>query len=286
MATTVGEALDARGAGDVPARRRRAAVGAGVTAGVVTEIWLTGAAAAPMRRVPAGLLVAGAGLDGDRYALGGGTWAPVPGPGEAADADRPGRRGRRRRGGRGGAGARRHPAQPRDRGRGPARAGGPVVRRRGRAAVRDEALPAVRAPGTADRREAGQGDAAPRRRSTRRCSPARRSPRGPSSGRSPRRRRPAVGHRSAPTAPSRGRSDSAAGLHDHRDALAPADRDRGEAVAAGTAGQLREEPDGEDRAGGTPRMTERQRPALGADPARDRARARRSRPAPARRRPR
>jgi len=49
-----------------------------VTGGAVTEIWLTGAAAAPMRRVPAGLLVAGAGLDGDRYALGGGTWARYP----------------------------------------------------------------------------------------------------------------------------------------------------------------------------------------------------------------
>jgi MOSC domain-containing protein YiiM len=49
-----------------------------VTAGAVTEIWLTGAAAAPMRRVPSGRLVAGAGLDGDRYALGGGTWARYP----------------------------------------------------------------------------------------------------------------------------------------------------------------------------------------------------------------
>jgi MOSC domain-containing protein YiiM len=49
-----------------------------VTGGVVTEIWLTEAAAAPMRRVPAGLLVAGAGLAGDRYALGGGTWARYP----------------------------------------------------------------------------------------------------------------------------------------------------------------------------------------------------------------
>ena len=49
-----------------------------MTAGVVTEIWLTGTAAAPMRRLPAGLLVAGAGLDGDRYALGGGTWAQYP----------------------------------------------------------------------------------------------------------------------------------------------------------------------------------------------------------------
>jgi MOSC domain-containing protein YiiM len=49
-----------------------------MTAGTVTEIWLTGAAAAPMRRVPTGLLVAGVGLDGDRYALGGGTWAQYP----------------------------------------------------------------------------------------------------------------------------------------------------------------------------------------------------------------
>ena len=49
-----------------------------MTTGVLTEIWLTGVAAAPMRRIPAGLLVAGAGLDGDRYALGGGTWARYP----------------------------------------------------------------------------------------------------------------------------------------------------------------------------------------------------------------
>ncbi|HEV7823768.1 MAG TPA: MOSC domain-containing protein [Blastococcus sp.] len=49
-----------------------------MTGGVLTEIWLTGAAAAPMRRVQAGRLVAGAGLDGDRYALGGGTWAQYP----------------------------------------------------------------------------------------------------------------------------------------------------------------------------------------------------------------
>jgi hypothetical protein len=49
-----------------------------VTGGVVTEIWRTEAAAAPMRRIPAGRLVAGAGLDGDRYALGGGTWARYP----------------------------------------------------------------------------------------------------------------------------------------------------------------------------------------------------------------
>jgi MOSC domain-containing protein YiiM len=39
---------------------------------------MTGAAAAPMRRMSTGRLVAGAGLDGDRYALGGGTWAQYP----------------------------------------------------------------------------------------------------------------------------------------------------------------------------------------------------------------
>ena len=49
-----------------------------MTGGVLTEIWLTGTAAAPMRRLSAGLLVAGVGLDGDRYALGGGTWAQYP----------------------------------------------------------------------------------------------------------------------------------------------------------------------------------------------------------------
>jgi MOSC domain-containing protein YiiM len=46
--------------------------------GTVREIWLTAAAASPMQRVPAGLLVPGVGLDGDRYALGGGTWAQYP----------------------------------------------------------------------------------------------------------------------------------------------------------------------------------------------------------------
>ncbi|RZU30765.1 MOSC domain-containing protein [Blastococcus saxobsidens] len=46
--------------------------------GTVREIWLTGAAASPMRRVPGGRLVPGAGLEGDRYALGGGTWAQYP----------------------------------------------------------------------------------------------------------------------------------------------------------------------------------------------------------------
>ena len=42
------------------------------------EIWRTPAAAAPMERVPAARLLAGRGLDGDRYALGGGTWAQYP----------------------------------------------------------------------------------------------------------------------------------------------------------------------------------------------------------------
>lgn len=46
--------------------------------GVLTGIWLTSEAAAPMRRVPSAQLVAGRGLDGDRYALGGGTWARYP----------------------------------------------------------------------------------------------------------------------------------------------------------------------------------------------------------------
>ncbi|SNS37044.1 hypothetical protein SAMN06893096_103415 [Geodermatophilus pulveris] len=46
--------------------------------GVLTGIWLTSAAAAPMRRVPSARLVAGVGLEGDRYALGGGTWAAYP----------------------------------------------------------------------------------------------------------------------------------------------------------------------------------------------------------------
>ncbi|WP_104524819.1 MOSC domain-containing protein [Blastococcus atacamensis] len=46
--------------------------------GTVLEIWRTPAAAGPMERVPAGRLIAGAGLEGDRYALGGGTWARYP----------------------------------------------------------------------------------------------------------------------------------------------------------------------------------------------------------------
>ena len=46
--------------------------------GRVVEIWLAGAAAEPMRRLPAVEAVAGLGLSGDRYALGGGTWARYP----------------------------------------------------------------------------------------------------------------------------------------------------------------------------------------------------------------
>jgi hypothetical protein len=46
--------------------------------GRLVEIWRTDAAAGPMRRYPTGRLLAGAGLDGDRYALGGGTWARYP----------------------------------------------------------------------------------------------------------------------------------------------------------------------------------------------------------------
>lgn len=46
--------------------------------GVLTGIWLTAQAATPMRRVPAARLLAGRGLEGDRYALGGGTWAQYP----------------------------------------------------------------------------------------------------------------------------------------------------------------------------------------------------------------
>ena len=46
--------------------------------GSVVEIWLAGVAAEPMRRMPAVEAVAGLGLAGDRYALGGGTWAQYP----------------------------------------------------------------------------------------------------------------------------------------------------------------------------------------------------------------
>ncbi|WP_346622485.1 MOSC domain-containing protein [Blastococcus montanus] len=46
--------------------------------GSLLEIWSTPRAAGPMRRLPSARLVAGVGLDGDRYALGGGTWAQYP----------------------------------------------------------------------------------------------------------------------------------------------------------------------------------------------------------------
>jgi MOSC domain-containing protein YiiM len=42
------------------------------------EIWRAPAAAAPMERLTTARLVAGRGLEGDRYALGGGTWAQYP----------------------------------------------------------------------------------------------------------------------------------------------------------------------------------------------------------------
>ena len=46
--------------------------------GSVRQIWSAPSAAAPMRRLPEARLVAGQGLAGDRYALGGGTWAGYP----------------------------------------------------------------------------------------------------------------------------------------------------------------------------------------------------------------
>lgn len=49
-----------------------------MTSGSLHEIWLAGAAAAVMRRLPTARLLAGVGLQGDRYALGGGTWADYP----------------------------------------------------------------------------------------------------------------------------------------------------------------------------------------------------------------
>jgi MOSC domain-containing protein YiiM len=49
-----------------------------VTTGALTEIWLAPGTAAPMRSVPSARLVAGLGLEGDRYASGGGTWAQYP----------------------------------------------------------------------------------------------------------------------------------------------------------------------------------------------------------------
>jgi MOSC domain-containing protein YiiM len=46
--------------------------------GTVVGIWRSPAAAAPMEPVEAGRLIPGVGLAGDRYALGGGTWARYP----------------------------------------------------------------------------------------------------------------------------------------------------------------------------------------------------------------
>lgn len=46
--------------------------------GVLTGIWLTSETAGPMRPVATAELLAGRGLAGDRYALGGGTWARYP----------------------------------------------------------------------------------------------------------------------------------------------------------------------------------------------------------------
>jgi MOSC domain-containing protein YiiM len=46
--------------------------------GTLREIWRTPTAAAPMQRVPSVELLVGLGLAGDRYALGGGTWARYP----------------------------------------------------------------------------------------------------------------------------------------------------------------------------------------------------------------
>ena len=46
--------------------------------GTLLEIWTTPSAAAPMVRQPSARLVPGAGIEGDRYALGGGTWAQYP----------------------------------------------------------------------------------------------------------------------------------------------------------------------------------------------------------------
>jgi MOSC domain-containing protein YiiM len=46
--------------------------------GSLHQIWSAPSAAAPMQRLPEARLVAGRGLAGDRYALGGGTWAGYP----------------------------------------------------------------------------------------------------------------------------------------------------------------------------------------------------------------
>jgi len=49
-----------------------------MTIGAVTAIWLAPATAAPMQRVRSARLLPGRGLEGDRYAMGGGTWADYP----------------------------------------------------------------------------------------------------------------------------------------------------------------------------------------------------------------
>ncbi|CCG02258.1 MOSC domain-containing protein [Blastococcus saxobsidens] len=46
--------------------------------GSLLEIWTTSEAATPMCRRPSARLLPGIGLEGDRYALGGGTWAQYP----------------------------------------------------------------------------------------------------------------------------------------------------------------------------------------------------------------
>ena len=48
------------------------------TAGRVLQIWRAPAATAPVQRLYRARLLAGQGLEGDRYALGGGTWADWP----------------------------------------------------------------------------------------------------------------------------------------------------------------------------------------------------------------
>ena len=49
-----------------------------MSTGSLLEIWRTPTAAAPMQRAPSARLLVGRGLEGDRYALGGGTWAQYP----------------------------------------------------------------------------------------------------------------------------------------------------------------------------------------------------------------
>ena len=200
LAHTVSEALDARGADDVPAARRSSE--ARVTGRVLTEIWLTPrAAAAPMRRGrPRSAAVAGVGLDGDRYALGGGTWARYPDLEKQLtliDADDVAAVAAE-------TGVELTPGDTRRNlvttGIGPARAGRAVVRRRRRAAVRDEALPAVHAPGTADRGRLVKAMVAPRRDQRGGVRRRARSPRATSSGRCRTTRPPGAG---APTGADR-----------------------------------------------------------------------------------